>query len=273
MMGKVDLVMWTKNGGKFLRQVFEQIERVIPEENINQRIVVDDHSKDETIRIAKDFNWQVYPNPAHGIASGANEALRHVQTEYFVSLEQDVILAEEWWEKIPMHMANQDVAVAQGIRLATHPTLKILDEYEYSRKGALFGASLDNNLIRTKIIRQLGGFPTKCSICVVYHLLDVIVRANYRWIIDKTVVSQHLRTDLKSYYRHAYLQYANCECHKSDLKVNMRLFLTSPLRSMHLAIAQKHPQLLYVYPRIRFNCLQGALNARNRSIQSIQSDR
>jgi len=159
LIGKVDLVMWTKDGEKFLRQVLNSIEQAIPEENVNQRIIVDDHSGDQTVRIAKDFNWQVYPNPAHGISSGANEALRHVQTEFFVSIDQDVMLAKDWWEQMSIYMINPDAVVAQGIRMATHPTLKILDEYAYFREDTLLGVSLDNNLMRTRIIRQLVGFP------------------------------------------------------------------------------------------------------------------
>jgi len=256
---KVDLVMWTKDGEKILRQTLSCVDKAIPEENVNHRIIVDDHSKDQTVRIAKDFNWQVYPNPTHGISSGANEALRHVQTEFFVSLEQDLLLAENWWEKMSAYMTDPTVAVAQGIRIATHPTLKILDEYEYSRENNLLGVSLDNDLMRTKIIKQLGGFPDKCPICVVIQLLDVISATNYRWIIDKSMVSQHLRSNLQDYYRHVYHQYAACECSKKNLKINARLFLTSPLRATHIAMTQKHAQLLYVYPRIRFSCLQGAL--------------
>lgn len=109
---KVDLAMWIKNGEQFLREVLKSIEQAIPEENINQRIIVDDHSEDQTVRIAKDFNWQVYPNPAYGISSGANEALRHVQTEFFVSLEQDVMLNKDWWTKMSAYLTNPNVAVA-----------------------------------------------------------------------------------------------------------------------------------------------------------------
>jgi glycosyltransferase involved in cell wall biosynthesis len=260
LIDKVDLVMWAKDGEKYLPRVLKRIDEVIPSENTSRKIFVDDHSADQTVKIAKDFNWQVYQNPAHGISSGANEALRHVQTEFFVSLEQDVVLAKEWWEKIPIYMVNPDVVVAQGIRIAVNPTLKILDEYTYSREDTPVEVSLDNNLMRTKIIRQLGGFPDKCPICVVIQLLDVISTTNYRWIVDKSVISQHLRTNLQDYYRHIYHQYAACKCYKSNLRVNAKLFLTSPLRAIHMAITRKHMQLLYVYPRIRFNCLRGALS-------------
>jgi hypothetical protein len=159
-------------------------------------------------------------------------------------------------------MVKPDVAVVQGIRIATHPILKKLDEYTYSRKDAPVELSLDNNLMRTKIIRQLGGFPDKCPICVVLQLANVISTTNYHWIVDKSVVSQHLRTNLKKYYKNVYHQYAACKCNKSNLRLNIRLFLTSPLRAIHIAGTQKCMQLLFVYPRIRLSCLQGASDKR-----------
>jgi glycosyltransferase involved in cell wall biosynthesis len=171
MIGKVDLVMWAKNGENVLPTVLKRIDEVIPHEVVCHKILVDDHSTDRTTKIAKEFNWNVYPNPKTGIPSGANEALRHVDQDFFISVEQDVVLAKDWWEKIPPHMNGNKVAVAQGIRMSTEPTLRKLEEYVYSRlKSSVndpirFGVSMDNNLFRTKIIRQLGGFPSNCLVC------------------------------------------------------------------------------------------------------------
>jgi len=49
---KVDLVMWAKDGSKTLSIVFKRIEEVIPSENVNQKIFVDDHSVDNSVKIA-----------------------------------------------------------------------------------------------------------------------------------------------------------------------------------------------------------------------------
>jgi len=50
---KVDLVMSTKNGEGSLPQVLKRIDEAFPYENINQKILVDDHSTDKTVFIAK----------------------------------------------------------------------------------------------------------------------------------------------------------------------------------------------------------------------------
>ena len=97
---QIDVCMWTKNGEKWLTPVLRRIDEVIPSENINQKILVDDHSVDRTVEIAKDFNWKVYENPSTGISAGANEALRHVKTDIFASFEQDLFLAENWFDLV-----------------------------------------------------------------------------------------------------------------------------------------------------------------------------
>jgi glycosyltransferase involved in cell wall biosynthesis len=218
MIEKVDLVMWTKNGEKFLPKVFKRIDEVIPHKVINKKILVDDHSTDRTIEIAKNFKWDVYKNPSTGISSGANEALRHVETEFFISFEQDILLAKDWWTKIPKHMEDRKVVVAQGIRLPTHPSLRKFAEYSYCDAAIAPGGlsrrrkkdknavseSLDNTIYRSDVIRKLGGFPTKCPIFTSSDLFEVVESNGFKWIVDHTVVSDHIRCGLMEEIRHEY---------------------------------------------------------------------
>ncbi|MDW8049366.1 MAG: glycosyltransferase [Nitrososphaerota archaeon] len=272
MVGKIDLVMWAKNGERVLPQVLKRIDEVIPAENICHKILVDDHSVDRTVEIARSFNWTVYPNPGGGIPNGANEALRHVDQEFFVSVEQDVLLARDWWEKIPPYMDDPQVAVAQGIRIATEPTLRKLDLYIYGRisESAVdpirFGASIDNNIYRTKIIRELGGFPKNCPTCSDTILMKKIIwETPYKWIIDKNVISDHIRESIKAHVEHTY--YFRKLCIRSPYCINqpppivmLRLFITSPLRAMIVALKMRSVKILYVYPLLRYKMLKASLH-------------
>ena len=91
---KVDLCTWTKNGSKTLIPVLKRIDRVIPAEEVGEKIAVDDSSVDSTVKILKEFNWKVYPNRRGFINGGTTEALSHVRSKFFVSVEQDVLLEE-----------------------------------------------------------------------------------------------------------------------------------------------------------------------------------
>ena len=130
MIGKVDLVMWTKNGAQTLPRVLQRINNVIPQEFVNKKIIVDDSSNDSTPKIATFFGWSVIPNKGHGISDGANTALEHVTSDFFVSFEQDLLLASDWLHKIPPLLENSNVAVASGMHIADKPIgIRKMQEY------------------------------------------------------------------------------------------------------------------------------------------------
>lgn len=121
LIGKVDLVTWTKNGAETLPLVLKRIDETLPSEFINKQLIVDDQSTDNTREIAKAFGWAVVSNEGKGISDGANTALKRVESEYFVSFEQDLLLARDWWEKIPPYLSDSRVAIASGIRFVYYP--------------------------------------------------------------------------------------------------------------------------------------------------------
>jgi len=259
---KVDLVMWTKNSAKTLPLVLKRINEVIPDEEVYQRIIVDDHSQDDTVEIAKHFGWDVYPNPATGIPSAANEALRRVQTEFFISFEHDVVLSREWWNKIPKHMDDPKVAVAQGVRIATHPVTRKIEEFILEKRDLLkMYISIDNNIYRTNVIKSLGGFPYHCPISVDQYLRDRVWQAGYKWIIDKTVVSSHIRPSIREDAEHVYRLSLQTE-RRFDVGFlyNFRLFLFSPLSALRVILYKGCPQIFYVYPYYRFMRLKALLH-------------
>ncbi len=286
MIGKVDLVMWAKNGERTLPQVLKRIEEAIPHENVCHKILIDDHSIDRTIEIAKSFNWNVYPNPKSGIPSGANEALRHVDREFFVSIEQDVVLAKNWWEKIPPYMQEPSIAVAGGIRVFDNKILRILSEFYSERLGRQgeMEVCIDNTIYKTKIIKALGGFPNECPICtdtILYKKINWFT--SYKWVIDSTVISLHLRKGIRDQLEHSRAMADKCKrtklcsCYhtphftepKLIIKPNpkfsvsnlslVRMLITSPIRSFQVAVNKKCPEIFFVYPLIRFYILRGYL--------------
>jgi glycosyltransferase involved in cell wall biosynthesis len=275
LLGKVDLVMWAKNGARYLPIVLKRVDEVVPHENVCHKILVDDNSSDTTAKIAKDFNWTVYQNPYGGIPSGANEALRHVDANFFVSIEQDLVLAKDWWDKIPPYMENPKIAVASGVRIYSVKILKELSEFVNERIDYVC-ISMDNNIFKTKIIKELGGFPNDCPICtdtILYKKINWF--SPYKWVIDNQVVSTHLRKGVWHELRHLEklekmcTRTKLCGCyyvpHYTEPKLVIkpivsgrnaqlhlfRLFLTSPIRGLHVAIKKGCPELFFVYPLIR----------------------
>lgn len=245
--------MWTKNSAKMLPLVLNRISEIIPSEFVEKRIIVDDHSEDNTVEVAKSFGWMVYKNRGRGIEDAITTALSHVTADFFISFEHDVVLLKDWWEKISKYMEDESIAVAQGVRVATHPVLRKLDEYIYERKyerGNIW-ISIDNNIYRTAIIRKLG-------INLGYHsmLRRKIEEIGMKWIIDRSVISDHIRSGILPFVRHAYKMHTRTG---GKRLIMFRIFLTSPLRALHIAFKKKCPQIIIVYPFIRLAILKASL--------------
>lgn len=267
MIEKVDIVMWAKNGSKTLPAVLKRVEEVIPVELVQNYILSDDHSSDDTREIAESFGWQVILNKGRGISDNANTALNHVESDYFVSLEQDVLLAEDWWQRIPpLLLLNPKVAVAQGVRVPSQPlALRKLQEYtieRYQRRdtGLEFFhdcKSLDNTIYKTAIIRKLGGFPRDCN------LPKRIFQSGYKWKVDYSVKSIHIREGIKDELSH-YYWYGTLarEAHYSVKEAIFRMVF-SPMRGLQVAAKKKTPEIVFLYPLIRLNIVRGLLEGKS----------
>jgi len=280
---KVDLVMWTKNGGETLSVVLAGIAKVIPDEFVNKRLIVDDRSTDNTREIAKAFGWDVIFNEGKGISDGANTALKHVETECFISFEQDLLLASDWWRKVPPYLSSSSVALASGVRFVYYPpVLKKLQEFTAAnykneeKEGQFFPyvKTLDNTIYKTKIMRTLGGFPTLTISAGIDHVLAQRVHlSGFKWKVDYDVKSVHLRKGLGDELAH-YYWYGTCSdtLERSLFKrsasarlMALRLFF-SPIRGLQIALKKNAPQAIYIYPLLRLAFLRGVFDGRRRAI-------
>ena len=296
MSETVDLVMWTKNGAATLPLVLKRISEVIPSSSVNNRIIADDRSTDDTVRIAESFGWQVIPNMGAGISDGANTALNHVTAERFVSFEQDLLLARDWWTKIPKFLENPRVAAASGMRFADKPRgVRRLQQYvakkyrgeEYrgeaylaswlrARQMAAFtlGKTLDNTIWKTEAVRSVGGFPKiKVNAGVDTTLAYRLQAAGYHWVVDYNVQSTHLREGLGQELQHQYW-YAtqlNEIWGRIERETNRpppitrssitSRFLASPFTGVFVAVKTREPSIAYIHPLIRFCYLKGFLES------------
>ncbi|MFX1464970.1 MAG: glycosyltransferase [Promethearchaeota archaeon] len=261
----IDLVMWCKNGGYCLNSVLKQIEKVIPSKVVHKKILVDDYSTDNTREIAKRHDWKVVYNNGKGVGDGANTALNHVDCEFFVSFEHDLVLANDWFEKIPPQIINnKGVGAAQGVRLPDHKLLRKLQEFKIEREQRVGRTthSMDNTIYRTDVIRDVGGFPKLPGAGVDSILVHKVLKSGYRWITDFNVISIHLRKGIKEEIRHYYgYGLASPKVSLHDPSINLhRIILTfgfSPFQGFHIALTKHDWRLAFLYPVIRFATFWG----------------
>lgn len=273
---KVDLVMWTLNGEKTLPLVLSRINKVIPKEDVNQKWIIDDGSKDNTVAIAKKYGWNVVRNEGKGVGDGANTALRHVETPYFCSFEQDVVLSGNWWVEVSSLILNKEgVGTACGLRFLPKDNFCFsVEPYQLTRKDVDFyggyGKTLDNTIWKTDALKAVGGFP-KVNFAgidtLVAHLLEL---KGYKWLVNYHVKSLHLHqgglwNEFKHYYFYGkslpkiysrlkkfYAVYEN-----ENLRVLFLRFVKSPVSSFKMALRMHDSRLIFCYPIIRLCWLLG----------------
>ena len=188
---KYDICMWAKNGETCLPTVLKRINNVLPQENINKKIFVDDSSTDETVNIAQDFGWTIYPNTKGWIDGGTQEALKHVTTDIFISVEQDVFLAQNFCDLLN-HFENKKVAVAGGIYLPTtkYGRMYFVHHIEDLRKKGSGFVGIGSNFYRTKVIKETGFVTDKL---LMTEFVENVKNAGYDWVTDYNVISEHIR--------------------------------------------------------------------------------
>lgn len=286
MIDKVDLVMWAKNGADTLPLVLKRINQVIPSQHVAKKVIVDDHSDDGTREIAEGFGWQVVGNQGSGISDGANTALEHVSAEYFVSFEQDLLLTYDWWTKVPVYLSNAKIAAASGIRLPSGPVdLRKTMEYAMERyrkkeeemESFFIGKTLDNTIYKTQIVRDLGGFPKLPIPAGIDNVLAQRFDKNgFRWKVDYTVKSVHLRKGLQDELKH-YYWYGTCfnvlipllSKRNLDIKPMILRLLFSPIRGLNIAVKKNAPQAIVIYPLTRLAILRGVIAGRKAQLDSL----
>jgi len=173
----VDVVILTKNSERLLKECIDSVYRNVP---VNNLIVVDGYSDDGTVQIVKEFQ-QKHGNVTllqdRGTRGSARQrAMSEVKSDWFMFVDSDVILSENWFSKAEK-LIKDDVGAIWGIEIwSVLRKAKILNLFER---------------VTLKIFEKRGGTH------------DLLVR---RKAIEGIQVPYHLHT-----YEDAYIKSWICE--------------------------------------------------------------
>jgi glycosyltransferase involved in cell wall biosynthesis len=117
MTKPVDVVVLTKNSERLLRRCIDSVYRNVP---INRLIVVDGYSKDNTVQIVEEFQEKygnvvlLQDNGTRG--SARQKAMEKVTSEWFMFVDSDVVLSDNWFSKAE-RLIKDDVGAIWGIEI------------------------------------------------------------------------------------------------------------------------------------------------------------
>jgi glycosyltransferase involved in cell wall biosynthesis len=254
MHKKIDLLLWSLNGEKTLPLCLSSIRRAIPNKFVNRRIVVDGGSEDKTVEIATRYGWEVVSSD-RGIARQANVGLGMVETDVFATFEQDILLCPEWFYCVRDWIEGSKVAVVNGARFSKNKVLRSIEECSL-RRGVGNNISLDNNLLKTDVIRELGGFNEHFKSSVDRDLRDRVELHGFKWVFCDWVVSDHLKFSFVENVKHCY---TIVDDYPEDMGLlgNVGRLAFGPFRGLDVACKFGCPSAVFLYPYMRLYKLLG----------------
>lgn len=239
MLNRTAIVILNWNGKTFLEQFLPS---VISYSKGARIIVADNASTDQSIEFLKaNFpDVELIQNPSNGgFAKGYNEALQHVDSEFYILLNSDIQLTENWLDPLLQVFKDENVAGCQP------KVLSFQDQKSFEHAGAS-GGFLDTNYfpfcrgriltsveedhgqydnqqevfwstgaclaIRSELFHKVGGFDEDFFA----HMEEIdlcwrLKRMNYRFLIEPKSVVYHVGGGTLPYNspRKAYLNFRN----------------------------------------------------------------
>jgi glycosyltransferase involved in cell wall biosynthesis len=180
-MDSVDVVLLTLNSDRKLQLCLESVYRNVP---VNKLIAVDGGSIDQTLRILDGFNAK-YGNVQiisdRGTrATARQKGIENVTTQWFIFVDSDVVLCNDWYQKA-LRQVNPVVGAVWGIEVwSTLQNLRALKLFLLvTRKIFDIRGGTHDTLVRTEAVRGIR-IPWDLHVFEDAYIKDFIVKRGFR---------------------------------------------------------------------------------------------
>lgn len=207
-MNEVDVVLLTLNSMEpCLRECVESIYRSIP---VNRFIVIDGGSKDGTIEYLSKFpKSEIHYDLEGNRATARDIGISLVETDWFIFVDSDCILSDDWFEKAKPNMTSE-IGAIQGHDFPIYN--KVISDFgeamislrkKIGKKGptsvvpSKIRGFTGDVLIRTNTVKDIK-IPNYLHIYEDYYIKRHIERKGYEWIITLEPSCKHITTGRKA---------------------------------------------------------------------------
>ena len=218
---KVSIIIPTKNNGDILEKCLASIKNLDYPKGEYEVIVVDGHSTDNTVEIAKKYGCKVVYENVGTRAGACNIGVRRAEGEYIMFTDADCVVPKDWLKSLIKHFNNEKVACVGG------PNITPEDDTEFakcvgvvlsflSKPGSRYGFNADevietfhnsgcNVAYRKKAIEEAGWFNEKLVTCEDEELDYRIKEKGYKILYTPDAKVYHYRRPTwKRFYKQAY---------------------------------------------------------------------
>ena len=190
----VDVVIITRNSERMLAECLKSVYVNVP---VNRLIVVDGYSTDRTLEIVHDFhkkhgNVLVIQDKGNR-ATARQKGIEQVKTEWFMFVDSDVVLCNDWFKKAEKHI-GKDVGAVWGIEVwSTIQNQAILKIFLLvTRKIFDLRGGTHDTLVRTDLVKDIE-IPIILHVFEDTYIKDWITKKGYKMVACYDPYCVHFR--------------------------------------------------------------------------------
>jgi glycosyltransferase involved in cell wall biosynthesis len=192
----VDVVIITRNSERMLGECLKSIYANVP---VNRLIIVDGYSTDKTLQIVREFqekHGNVLMIPDKGTrATARQKGIDNVKTEWFLFVDSDAILCNNWFKKAEKRL-GLNVGAIWGIEVwSTIRNPVILKLFlMLTRKIFDLRGGTHDTLIRTDLVKDIK-IPKILHVFEDTYIKDWITKKGYKVVACYDPYCIHFRPD------------------------------------------------------------------------------
>ncbi len=196
-MHAIDVVMLTKNSEYMLDKCLFSIYKNVP---INNLIIVDGFSSDRTLKIIDTYiqrQGNIKVISSNGSRAHAREkGIQEVNTEWFMFVDSDVILSENWFDKAKESIQG-DVGAVWGVNIDVIPNLQdkrvIRLQDLVARECFNLRGGTHDTLIRSNLVKDIR-IPSQLHTYEDAFIMNWIKDKGYRTVIGEDIYCLHYKS-------------------------------------------------------------------------------
>jgi len=195
----IDVVLLTKNSAAqptVFRTCLDALYREIP---VNRLIAVDAHSEDGTREILMEYPRVEFHLVRGNRAVARQYGVERVETEWFLFLDDDVILCRGWWRKAEKHL-EPDVGLLWGWDVIANPHsrnrmrvmyyLRKVSEYELMKRNFRHRGGTHDTLVRREAVTDME-IPRDLHVFEDWYIKRHVEEKGYRAVCPEEVYCYH----------------------------------------------------------------------------------